>query len=310
MASVPSRKSCCIRAPMHPASLRCASVEYARYFALDAPCDPGASTLSMRTSLPRRDTSVPAQVTLAMTAFLFVMACSSAEVHPVDLRIFAASSLTDALSEALSLFERDHPSIRVVSQFGSSSDLARQILAGAPSDLFFSADDLQMGRLAREAAIEDGSVRNVLSNQLVIVEPKAAPRRVITPEDLPGVGRVALADPEAVPAGVYTRRYLESRDLWNALRGKIVPTLDVRGALAAVASGNVEAGIVYRSDAALEPRVRIAYAVTRDDGPRIVYPLAIVAGRGSEASRALFEFLLSKDALAVFESFGFVSLAG
>jgi molybdate transport system substrate-binding protein len=253
--------------------------------------------------------SVAAQVILAMTTFAFVMACSRPEIQPADLRIFAASSLTDALSEALSLFEGDHPSVRVVSQFGSSSDLARQILAGAPSDLFFSADTLQMGRLAREAALEDGSVRNVLSNLLVIVEPREAPRRVVTPEDLLGVGRVALADPEAVPAGVYARRYLESRDLWSAFRGKIVPTLDVRGALAAVASGNIEAGIVYRSDAAIEPRVRIAYTVARSEGPRIVYALAIVAGRGNEPCRALFEFLLSKDALAVFESFGFVSLA-
>ena len=290
---------------MHSASLK-----YARYCSLDRPCEPAASRISTRTALLKRDTEVLVQVILATTAFLFLMACRSAEVQPADLRIFAASSLTDALSEALSLFEREQPSIRVVSQFGSSSDLARQILAGAPSDLFFSADDIQMGRLAREAAIEESSVRNVLSNLLVIVEPKETPPRVVTPEDLPGVSRVALADPEAVPAGVYARRYLESRGLWNGLCGKIVPTLDVRGALAAVASGNVEAGVVYRSDAAMERRVRIAYVVPREEGPRIVYPLAIVAGHAREPTRVLFEFLLSKEALAVFESFGFVSIAG
>ena len=304
LASVPSRKSSCIRASMH-----FVSVEYARYFALGTPCGPADSRASKRTPLLKRDTKVLAQITLATTAFLFLMACRSAEMQPEDLRIFAASSLTDALSEALSLFERDQPSIRVVSQFGSSSDLARQILAGAPSDLFFSADDIQMGRLAREKAIENSSIRNVLSNQLVIVEHKETPPRVVTPEDLPGVRRVALADPEAVPAGVYARRYLESRGLWNRLCDKVIPTLDVRGALAAVASGNAEAGVVYRSDAAMESRVRIAYVVPREGGPRIVYPLAIVAGRARESTRVLFEFLLSKDTLAVFESFGFVSMA-
>jgi molybdate transport system substrate-binding protein len=247
----------------------------------------------------------------AMAMLATVGACNRTEApNPAEVRIFAAASLTDGLSEAASKFEQGHPSMRTVSQFGSSSDLARQILAGAPADLFFSADERQMERLVREGAVEESSVRDVLSNELVIIVPAEAVSGVQSPRDLLDVERIAMADPEAVPAGVYARSYLESKGLWDLLKGKIVPTLDVRGALAAVASENVEAGIVYRSDAAIEPRVRVAYAVPRDEGPHIVYPLAILTGRQSEASRALFRFLQTKEALEVFERYGFVSIHG
>jgi molybdate transport system substrate-binding protein len=147
----------------------------------------------------------------------------------------------------------------------------------------------------------------LLSNHLVIVEARAAGEPIRSPRDLERGGRIALADPEAVPAGVYARQYLEKLGLWDRVRSRVVPTLDVRAALAAVASGNVDAGFVYRTDAILEPRVRVAFEVPRDEGPRIVYPLALVRG-GSEEARALFRFLVSPEAAAVFERYGFVVL--
>ncbi|HXV61355.1 MAG TPA: molybdate ABC transporter substrate-binding protein, partial [Vicinamibacteria bacterium] len=192
------------------------------------------------------------------------------------IRIFAAASLTDALAEVASQFEKTHPSSRVVSQFGSSSDLARQILAGAPADLFFSADRYQLDRVAAEGFIDIGFRADVLSNELVVVRHRDAPDSVDGPGDLAALGRIAMADPEAVPAGVYARHYLESQGLGPRLRSKIVPTLDVRGALAAVASGNVDAGFVYRTDAAMEDRVKIVYHVPREEGPAIVYSLGIL----------------------------------
>jgi molybdate transport system substrate-binding protein len=147
----------------------------------------------------------------------------------------------------------------------------------------------------------------LLSNQLVVVEGRASGEPIRSPRDLGRGGRIALADPEAVPAGVYARQYLEKLGLWDRVRARVVPTLDVRAALAAVASGNVEAGFVYRTDAILESRVRVAFEVPRDGGPRIVYPLALVRG-GSEEARALFRFLVSPEAAAVFERYGFVVL--
>jgi molybdate transport system substrate-binding protein len=223
------------------------------------------------------------------------------------VRVFAAASLTDSLGEIIDLFEASHEGVRVVPQFGASNDLARQILAGAPAHLFFSADERQMDRAMAGGSIEEGSRRDLLSNHLVIVEARAAGEPIRSPRDLERGGRIALADPEAVPAGVYARQYLEKLGLWDRVRSRVVPTLDVRAALAAVASGNVDAGFVYRTDAILEPRVRVAFEVPRDEGPRIVYPLALVRG-ANEGARALFRFLVSQEATEVFERYGFVVL--
>jgi molybdate transport system substrate-binding protein len=241
----------------------------------------------------------------ATTSLLLALLPSSAQ-KPETIRIFAASSLTESLGEAIVRFETSHPGARVVPQFGASSELARQILAAAPAHLFFSADDSQMDRVAAGGAIEERSRRDLLSNQLVVVEARTAASVVHGPWDLERVGRLALADPEAVPVGVYARRYLEKLGLWERLRSRVVPTLDARGALAAVASGNVDAGFVYRTDARIEPRVRVAFEVPRDEGPRIAYPLALVRGAPEEA-RALLSFLSSAEARAIFERHGFIA---
>jgi molybdate transport system substrate-binding protein len=244
---------------------------------------------------------------LAAGFSLFFTASPGARERETTVRVFAAASLTDSLSEVLSLFEASRPGIRVVPQFGASNDLARQILAGAPAHVFLSADERQMDRVAAAGWIEDGWRRDLLSNQLVVVEARAGPSRIRGPQDLERVERIALGDPEAVPAGVYARQYLEKLGLWERLRSRVVPTLDVRAARAAVASGNVDAGFVYRTDASLEGRVRVAFEVPREEGPPIAYPLALMRG-GSDEARALYRFLGSTEARAVFERHGFVVL--
>ncbi|HEY7699609.1 MAG TPA: molybdate ABC transporter substrate-binding protein [Vicinamibacteria bacterium] len=246
---------------------------------------------------------------LAAGFSLLLAGSLSAQEGETTVRVFAAASLADSLAEVLEHFEASHPGIRVVPQFGASNDLARQILAGAPAHLFLSADERQMDRAAADGWIEDGWRRDLLSNQLVIVEGRAAPSRIRGPQDLERVDRIALGDPEAVPAGVYARQYLEKLGLWERLRSRVVPTLDVRAALAAVASGNVDAGFVYRTDASLEGRVRVAFEVPREEGPPIAYPLALARG-GSDEARALYRFLGSAEASAVFERHGFIVLEG
>ncbi len=150
-----------------------------------------------------------------------------------------------------------------------------------------------------------------LSNQLVIVTAADGAPAIKSPADLagPAVKRVALADPKSVPAGIYAKEYLEKLNLWTAVEPKVVPTENVRAALAAVESGNVEAGIVYKTDVTRTRRVKIAYEVPMGDGPAISYPLAIVKNSPQpEAATRFVKFLESDAAAKVFETNGFVVL--
>jgi len=225
-----------------------------------------------------------------------------------EVTVFAAASLADVLGEIGKAFAAASGH-HVAFNFGGSNDLARQIEAGAPADLFFSADRAQVDRLVEAGLVRPDQRRDVLSNQLVVIVPASSTERLSGPADLAKLPRLALADPEAVPAGVYARTYLESVGLWAALRDRVVPTLDVRAALAAVESENVPAGIVYRTDAALSRRVRVAFEVPRASGPRIVYVLAPLGAAPRPAARALLAELLSARAARVYERHGFVVLA-
>ncbi len=146
---------------------------------------------------------------------------------------------------------------------------------------------------------------DLLSNRLVVVVPAEAKGSLTTAEDLTRGRRLALADPQAVPAGIYARQWLEKRGLWERVRERVVPTLDVRAALAAVESGNADAGIVYKTDAAISRRVHVALEVPEAETPRIVYPAALLATARGTAARAFFENLRSAEARAVFERLGF-----
>ena len=164
-------------------------------------------------------------------------------------------------------------------------------------------DGLQAAGLVRAA-----DRRDVLSNVLVAIVPAGVRAGIASPPDLAGVSRLALADPQAVPAGVYARTWLESIGLWDGVKDKVIPTLNVRAALAAVESENVDAGIVYRTDAQLSKRVRIAFEVPRDKGPAIAYPLAPLAASARPATSSLLAYLVSPPALAVYRRYGFVVL--
>ena len=146
---------------------------------------------------------------------------------------------------------------------------------------------------------------DLLSNRLVVVVPAGATVVPATAEDLARVRRLALGDPQAVPAGIYARQWLEKRGLWELLSDRVVPTLDVRAALAAVESGNADAGIVYRTDAAISHRVRVALEVPADEAPRVVYPAALLTGARGPAARAFYEHLRFPAAREVFERLGF-----
>jgi molybdate transport system substrate-binding protein len=222
--------------------------------------------------------------------------------------VFAAASLTDALKEIAASWEIAGGE-SVVFNFAASSLLARQIREGAPADLFLSADEAQMDGLERAGLVVPGTRRSVLSNTLVAVVPKDSALRIASARDLAGKGveRLALAEPTSVPAGVYSEKFFERVGIWDALAPKVVPTENARATLAAVESGNVDAGIVYRTDAAISKHVRIAFEIPAAIGPAISYPFALVKGapRETEARRFL-AYLGSPAARAVFVRYGFL----
>lgn len=241
---------------------------------------------------------------------LCVLVFSVAPLGAAEITVFAAASLTDALKQVASGFEQQSGD-RVVFNFAASSTLARQIEEGAPADVFFSADEAKMDDLEAAGQIVKDTRASRLSNALVIVVPDDSTLAVKSARDLTNaaVSRIALADTRVVPAGVYAKAYLTRLKLWPAIEPKVVPTENVRGALAAVESGNVDAGMVYRTDAAISRRVKIAFEVPRADGPKISYPVALVKEAPQpDAARKLLTYLGSDRAAAVFERFGFIVL--
>ena len=226
------------------------------------------------------------------------------------LLVSAAASLSEAIDEIAGRYE-DGQNVRIRLNVAGSQTLAAQIIEGAPVDVFISADVLQMDRVAAAGRVDPARRVDLLSNQLVVVVPSDRAGVVAAPRDLAGasVARIALGDPEAVPAGVYARRYLESEGLWDSLAPRIVPASSVRAALRAVEAGTVDAGIVYRTDAASSGSTEVAYAVPPVAGPAIVYPAAVVRG-GPDPVRAagFLEHLQSGTARRIFEAAGFIAL--
>ena len=227
------------------------------------------------------------RVWLSACAFLALGAPVPAE----EVSVLAAASLTEALKEVAQGFEQSSGH-KVVFNLGGSNDLARQIKAGAPADVFFSADKAQMDGLEKAGLVRAQDRVALLSNVLVVIVPASSTARLSGPQDLPSVKRLALGDPQAVPAGVYARTWLESVGLWHRLKDKVVPTLNVRAALSAVESESADAGIVYRTDAALSKRVKVAFEVPKEQGPAIVYPLAPIAASKRAATADLVRYLL------------------
>lgn len=221
-----------------------------------------------------------------------------------EVTVFAAASLNDALKEIAALHQKNSDDT-VRFNLAASNTLALQIKEGAPADMFFSADEASMDRVAEQ--IDSTTRRIALSNTLVIVVAAEDGLKISAPADLAAVRRLALAEPQTVPAGIYAKEWLQKQNLWKALMGKIVPTDNVRACLAAIESGNVDAGIVYKTDALISKKVRIALEVPQADGPKISYPVALAKnGKNAEGAKKFLAFLATPEARAVFVKYGFI----
>ncbi|MFN7942155.1 MAG: molybdate ABC transporter substrate-binding protein [Thermoanaerobaculia bacterium] len=246
--------------------------------------------------------------TLCLLVAIFLSVSGAARA--AELLVCAAASLTDVFAVLGAEFERaggDKPTFN----FAASSVLARQIEAGGPCDVFVSADEEKMDELERRKLVVPGTRRDLLGNELVVVVATASTLALRSATDLatPAVRLVALADPQSVPAGIYAKQWLMTAGLWSKVIDRVVPTENVRAALAAVEAGNADAGIVYRTDALGTKRVRIAYAVPAGESPKIVYPAAVLStGKNAAGAKRFLELLVSPTGRQAFERFGFRAL--
>ncbi len=223
-----------------------------------------------------------------------------------EVQVFAASSLTDALKQIAGAYEQASGD-RISFNFAASSLLARQIEERAPADIFFSADEEKMNALQKAGLIVPETRRDLLTNSLVLVAPDDSTLQISAIDQLERLGRIAVANPQSVPAGIYAREYLTAAGVWEKLQPKIVPTENVRAALAAVESGNVDAGFVYKTDAKISKKVKVVFSVPAGAGPRIEYPVALVKeSPNRSAAEKFLRYVESDPALQVFEKFGFV----
>ena len=249
-----------------------------------------------------------AGVRLLRLLTLLCLLSMSVVLRAAEVTIFAAASLSDSLQEIAGAYEKQSGD-RIVFNFGASSTLARQIEEGAPADIFFSADEAKMDQLEAKGLVVNGTRRSRLSNALVIIVASDTRTAVEKPEDLltEKVRRLALAEPRTVPAGIYAKEYLQKKHLWSGVEGKVVPTENVRAALAAVEAGNAEAGIVYKTDALISSRGRVAWEVPARDSPAIRYPMALLKeAKQAEAAKRFLRYLESDEAGRVFAKFGFI----
>lgn len=227
--------------------------------------------------------------------------------------VLAAASLQEALTEAADAFARQgHP--RPVLAFAASSALARQVEAGAPADLFVSADEQWMDVLAAKRRIVAASRRDLASNALVLIEPANGATRLAIARGFPlaralGTGRLALADPAAVPAGIYAKAALTSLGVWPTVMGRIAAAENVRAAMALVERGQAPLGVVYATDALASAKVRVIGRFPVGSHPRIAYPVALIApinGRvANPEGEAFRRFLLGREGQAILRRRGF-----
>ncbi|MGZ3699882.1 MAG: molybdate ABC transporter substrate-binding protein [Bdellovibrionota bacterium] len=239
---------------------------------------------------------------LALLASLLIAVHSGA----ATIRVSAAASLTDVLQEVARGYQTatgDH----LVFNFGSSGALARQIIEGAPVDVFLSADERQMDRVAGKGFVIASTRRSILSNTLVVIVPRESTSPLKEPKDLTSddVARIAIGDPETVPAGDYARAYLRRAGVWSNITKKLIPVENVRASLAAVEAENVDCGIVYKSDALISKLVKVAFELRGT--PEISYPGAVIATSPNRAAAQRFlDYLGSPPSRTRFEKYGFI----
>ncbi|WP_139492380.1 molybdate ABC transporter substrate-binding protein [Brevibacillus dissolubilis] len=229
----------------------------------------------------------------------------------VQITVSAASSLQGALDQVKEQYTKEHPEVEIAFNYGSSGTLQKQIEQGAPADLFISAGQKQMDALEKKQLIDASTRRDLLANELVLIVPvKNADGQespIHTFEDLNKAKLVAVGEPNSVPAGEYAKQVLTYYKLWQGLsEGKLSYGNNVRQVLVYVETGNVDAGLVYASDAKTSDKVKVAATAPADSHKPIVYPMAVVAStKNKEQVQGFADYLLTEGARQIFAEQGF-----
>jgi len=242
---------------------------------------------------------------------IFILLMSISNLKADEVEVFAAASLTDALNEIALDYEKTGGD-KIIFNFAASNTLEMQIKAGAPADIFFSADEAKMNDLEKQGLLVKETRKDLLSNTLVIVVPGGSPVKMTSASQLadPKIQKIALGQPQSVPAGIYAKAYLQKIGIWDQIAARVIPMENVRAALAAVETGNVDAGIVYKTDALHSTKVTVAYEVPVADGPAIAYPVALVQdSKHAAVAKKFLDYLSEPSSLKTFEKYGFITKA-
>ena len=246
-------------------------------------------------------------------SLILIVACSptsntNSSPQPVNLTISAAASLKDGMEEIKPLYQQEKPNIKLTYNFGSSGSLQRQIEQGAPVDIFISAATNKMDTLEKQGLLLNNTRKNLLKNEIVLIVPKEKATEI---RDFPDLSRdtiqkIAMGEPKTVPAGQYAKQVLTTLKIFEGVKPKAVFARDVRQALNYVETGNVDAGIVYLSDAKSSSQVEIVATAPADSHSTVVYPIAMVKStKNVQAAQDLINFLSQERAKTIFESQGF-----
>lgn len=249
---------------------------------------------------------------LARVAAAAVLLASAGLARPDTVLVLAAASLKESLDTAARSFE-SASGHRVAVSYGATSALARQAESGAPAGVFISADAEWIDYVENRGLAAAGSRRNLLGNELVLVQPAGAASALRIGPGFAlaralGEGRLAIANPDAVPAGKYAKAALGALGVWPSIEGKLARAENVRAALALVARAEAPFGVVYRTDALAEKAVRVVDTFPATSHPPIVYPLVVLKAGRSPAAHAFADYLAAPGMRATWERFGFKRL--
>ncbi|MBR0262056.1 MAG: molybdate ABC transporter substrate-binding protein [Selenomonadaceae bacterium] len=226
----------------------------------------------------------------------------------VELSIAAAASLTDAMKDLVALYEKSNPTVKLTFNFGSSGALEQAIENGGKADLFFSAAQKQMNMLEEAGELAEGTRRDLLRNEVVLIAPKDSALEIKTFNDLAreDVKRIALGEPKGVPVGQYSEEILTSLNLLDAVKSKAVYGSDVRQVLSWVEAGEADCGIVYATDAAISDKVKVIAVAPEGTHKPVIYPAAVIkSSKQLDAAKKFLDFTTSAGAKEIFEHYGF-----